>query len=120
MLTDSSLPGSTFGCIFTPNYGTTSFDTEAPGIGVSVGDRALATSDHPGHVPVSAARVSQEPPSDITPDKQEEHLQCLKELCELNIALFQHPLDAAPVQDQNTARSQAMHDTIRIPSFCVA
>ncbi|KAB8219913.1 hypothetical protein BDV33DRAFT_173129 [Aspergillus novoparasiticus] len=98
------LPESTFGGVFTPNYGIAGFDVEGSGTGV------LATSE----VPVSQTQVSQSnsvPPGDTTSHSPEKHLQCLRELCELNIALFQHPLHANPAKDQNTEQSHTTLDT---------
>ncbi|PIG79319.1 hypothetical protein AARAC_004270 [Aspergillus arachidicola] len=105
------LPESTFGGVFTPNYGMAGFDVEGSGTGVSVDDGPLATCGLSGDVPVSQTRVSQVPPGDTTLHSPEEHLQCLKELCELNIALFQHPLHASPAQDQNAAQSHTTLET---------
>ncbi|KAE8324515.1 hypothetical protein BDV39DRAFT_207809 [Aspergillus sergii] len=124
------VPESTFEGVFTPDYGTAGFDVEGSGTGVSVDDGPLATSGLPGDTPVSQSRVSQVPPDDTTLHSPEGHLQCLKELCELNIALFQHPLHASPAQDQNTEQPQTTPDTTnnssgdasttRKPSFSVA
>jgi hypothetical protein len=54
--------------------------------------------------------------SSIAPDSQEEHLHCLKELCEINIALFQHPLHTRPTPGQNQTNSQTMPPTTNHPS----
>ncbi|RAQ71779.1 hypothetical protein COH20_001506 [Aspergillus flavus] len=117
------LPESSFGGVFTPNYGIAGFDVEGSSTGV------LATSE----VPASQTHVSQSnsvPPGDTTSHSPEEHLQCLRELCELNIALFQHPLHASSAKDQNTAQSHTTLDTTsdssgdasttKKPSFSVA
>lgn len=109
--------------MFTPNYGIAGFDVEGSSTGV------LATSE----VPASQTHVSQSnsvPPVDTTSHSPEEHLQCLRELCELNIALFQHPLHASSAKDQNTAQSHTTLDTTsdssgdasttKKPSFSVA
>ncbi|KAF7586607.1 hypothetical protein BBP40_008634 [Aspergillus hancockii] len=129
------LPESTFGGILSPNYDSTSFNIESgPDTGPLASNNATTTNVPPLGDALSdqtgLQQLNSEKPGDSSPIpvNQEDHLHCLKELCEINIALFQHLLHANPTPGATLTHSQAMPPTTdnhssadaNRPSFSVA
>lgn len=109
------LPESTFGNILSPNYGATSYSVEGNSdIIPSIDKTVMGTENNPpGDKSTIQAGIPQpnpEAPGASTPNSQE-HLWCLKELCEINVALFQHPLHTGPIPSQRKTYEQTMPTT---------